>query len=220
MDFCDRAMSQRDDESHGRSDFYPIVRKTLCGALFLDRDGVINIDRGYVYRIEDFEFIPGIFELVRYAVHVLGWPAIVVTNQAGIARGLFDENAYFALTGWMCARFRDEGAPLTKVYYCPYHETLGIGRYRVDHDWRKPKPGMLLQAAADFNLTLSDSVLIGDKISDIESAAAAGVAGRILIDPSNAPRDPKVPPHQVAVNLHQALTMLRLRYEALRSRPN
>ena len=132
-------------------------------ALFLDRDGVINLDKGYVGRVEDFEFLPGIFELARFAVHELGWPLVVVSNQSGIGRGYFDEDAYQRLTDWMCERFRAEQAPIARVYHCPYHPTHGIGAYRADHDWRKPKPGMILQAATDLNLDLSRSVLIGDK---------------------------------------------------------
>src|SRR3981189_1599872 len=87
-------------------------------ALFLDRDGVINVDHGYVHRIDEFEFLPGIFDLVRFAVHEVDWPVIVVTNQAGIGRGLFDEQAFECLTIWMRERFVREGAPLTKVYHC------------------------------------------------------------------------------------------------------
>src|SRR2546423_9163534 len=88
-------------------------------ALFLDRDGVINIDHGYVHRVDEFEFLPGIFDLVRYAVRELDWPVVVVTNQAGIGRGLFDEKAFESLTSWMCERFAREGAPLTRAYHCP-----------------------------------------------------------------------------------------------------
>ena len=200
--------------SQASSDVRASAPKVLRSALFLDRDGIINVDRGYVHCIEDFEFVPGIFDLVRFAVHDLGWPVIVITNQSGIARGLYDEPAYLALTEWMCDRFYAEGAPLTKVYHCPYHPTLGIGRYRVDHDWRKPKPGMIFQAAADLDLNLSESVLIGDKNSDMEAAAAAGIVERIKIDPRNVQPDPTAPPHRVLQNLGQALALLRARRRA------
>ena len=198
--------------SQGSSDVRASAPKVPRSALFLDRDGIINVDRGYVHCIEDFEFVPGIFDLVRFAVHNLSWPVIVITNQSGIARGLYDESGYLALTEWMCHRFYAEGASLTKVYHCPYHPTLGIGRYRVDHDWRKPKPGMILQAAADFDLNLPEFVLIGDKNNDIEAAAAAGIIERIKIDPRNAQPDPTAPPHRVLQNLGQALAMLRARF--------
>lgn len=178
-------------------------------ALFLDRDGVINVDRGYVSRVEDFEFLPGIFELVRFAGRELGWPAVVVSNQSGIGRGYFDEAAYRALTDWMCERFRAEGAPIARVYHCPYHPSHGIGAYRVDHDWRKPKPGMILQAAADLNLDLPKSALIGDRLDDMEAAAAAGVPLRIRIAGEGASADAAGPPHRVVRSLPDALALLR-----------
>src|SRR5262245_18434586 len=88
-------------------------------ALFLDRDGVISVDHGYVHRVDQFQFLPGIFDLVRHAVRELYWPVVVVTNQAGIGRGLFGEKAFDKLTSWMCERFASEGAPLANVYHCP-----------------------------------------------------------------------------------------------------
>ena len=185
----------------------PTRRRTA--ALFLDRDGVINVDRGYVHRIEQFEFLPGIFELARFAAQELAWPIVVVTNQAGIGRGMFAERDYHALNQWMCERFRSAQAPIAKVYHCPYHPELGIGEYRVEHDWRKPKPGMILQASADLNLDLSRSILIGDKVSDIEAAASAGIALRIRLDPQGMPPDPSVPPHRVVRSLPEALALLR-----------
>jgi D-glycero-D-manno-heptose 1,7-bisphosphate phosphatase len=177
-------------------------------ALFLDRDGVINVDCGYVHRVDQVEFLPGIFELARFAAE-RAWPIVVVTNQAGIGRGLYAEAEYQTVNQWMCDRFRDERAPIAKVYHCPFHAEFGIGEYRVDHPWRKPKPGMLLQAAADLGLDLSRSCLIGDKLSDIEAAAAAGVLERILLDPLGLGSEPQVPPHRVARDLSQALALLR-----------
>jgi D-glycero-D-manno-heptose 1,7-bisphosphate phosphatase len=178
-------------------------------ALLLDRDGVINVDRGYVHRIEDFEFIPGIFELTRFVVQQLGWPVIVITNQAGIARGFYDEAAYLRLTQWMCECFSARHAPIARVYHCPYHPEHGVGPYRLAHDWRKPLPGMIMQAQIDFDLDLSKSVLIGDKISDIAAGAAAGVKLRIRIDPLATPPGAGDPPHQVVRNLEDALFLLQ-----------
>ena len=177
-------------------------------ALFLDRDGVINVDRGYVHRVDQFEFLPGIFEVARF-VAKLAWPIVVVTNQAGIGRGLFCEEDYQAVNGWMCDRFRSEQAPVARVYHCPFHPELGIGEYRIDHPWRKPKPGMLLQAAADLNLDLSRSCLIGDKVTDIEAAAAAGVPERIRLDPQRLASGGVAPAHRVARDLPEALALLR-----------
>jgi D-glycero-D-manno-heptose 1,7-bisphosphate phosphatase len=169
---------------------------------------VINEDRGYVYRIQDIAFVPGIFELARHAVHELGWRVVVTTNQSGIGRGYFDEAAYSTLTGWICERFRAENAPLAAVYHCPFHPEHGIGAYRVDHDWRKPKPGMILQAAADLGLDLARSAAIGDKMSDIEAAQAAGIVLRIRLDPNGRSPDPAAPSHHVIRSLSEALPLL------------
>jgi D-glycero-D-manno-heptose 1,7-bisphosphate phosphatase len=181
----------------------------LTRALFLDRDGVINVDRGYVHRIEDFEFVPCIFELTRFVVQELGWPVFVITNQAGIARGIYDEASYLRLTQWMCECFSAQHAPISRVYHCPYHPEHGVGRYRQAHDWRKPMPGMILQAQIDFGLDLPNSVLIGDKISDIEAGAAAGIKLCIRIDPLASLPGASDPPHQVVRNLADAMFLLQ-----------
>ncbi len=182
-------------------------------ALFIDRDGVINVDHGYVHRIDQFEFIPGIFELARFVAGELRWPIIVATNQSGIGRGYFDENAYEALTRWMCERFDQEGAPLARVYHCPYHPLHGIGAYKADHPWRKPRPGMFMQAADDLGISLADSVLIGDRMSDIEAAAAAGIGLRIRLarlEPDHPLGGAKqTPPHTVVADLKAALALLQ-----------
>jgi len=175
-------------------------------ALFLDRDGIVNVDYGYVHRREQFEFVPGIFELARHAAEV-GWPVVVVTNQAGIGRGLFDEAAFHDLTRWMCERFTAERAPIARVYHCPYHPEFGLGPYRLDHPWRKPRPGMILQAATDLGLDLPASALIGDKPSDIVAAAAAGVGLRILVGTADAGNGALA--HRVVANLAEALAALR-----------
>ncbi len=159
-------------------------------ALFLDRDGVINVDHGYVHRIEDFEFLPGIFDLVRAARHRDLVP-VVVTNQAGIARGYYDEAQFARLTDWMIARFAAERAALERVYHCPTHPTEGIGKYRVDSIDRKPGPGMLLRARDELGLDLAASVLLGDKVSDMLAGRAAGVGHLLLLrahpDAADAP---------------------------------
>jgi D-glycero-D-manno-heptose 1,7-bisphosphate phosphatase len=151
----------------------------LRPALFLDRDGVINVDHGYVHRIEQFEFLPGIFDLCR-AARARDHRIVVVTNQAGIGRGLYTEREFFQLTDWMRERFSDEGASIDGVYFCPTHPTAGIGAYRVHSNLRKPAPGMILQAAAELNLDLPASALVGDKASDAMAGVAAGV-GRIVV---------------------------------------
>jgi D-glycero-D-manno-heptose 1,7-bisphosphate phosphatase len=145
-----------------------------AAALFLDRDGVINVDHGYVHRAQDFEFLPGIFELAR-AARTLGLRLVVVTNQAGIGRGLYGEADFERLTAWMRERFADEGASIDAVYHCPTHPTAGIGAYRVDSPRRKPNPGMILEARDALGLDLDASILLGDKPSDLEAGLAAGV---------------------------------------------
>ncbi len=148
-------------------------------ALFLDRDGVININHGYVHAPEQTDWVPGIFELVAKA-HVRGYLPIVVTNQAGIGRGLYDEAAFLAYTAWMHAQFAARGTPLLASYWCPHHPGEGLGDYRVDCDCRKPRPGMLLQAIERFGIDPSRSLMIGDKQGDLDAAAAAGVPARLL----------------------------------------
>ena len=150
----------------------------LRPALFLDRDGVINVDRGYVHRQEDFEFMPGIFELVRTA-NKRGYLVVVVTNQAGIGRGYYSELQFLSLTSWMKECFRIEGARIDAVYFCPFHPEYGIGVYRQESDCRKPNPGMLFQAAKDFEIELTKSIIVGDKLSDMEAGRSAGVGSLI-----------------------------------------
>lgn len=145
-------------------------------ALFLDRDGVINIDRGYVSKVEDFEFIDGAAEAIA-AFNERGWHVFIVTNQSGIARNYYTEDDMHALHDWMQARLAEKNARIDRIYYCPYHEDGENIRYRKDSFDRKPKPGMLLRAMSDFNVKRESSFLIGDKEADIEAARAAGVAG-------------------------------------------
>lgn len=143
-------------------------------ALFLDRDGVINVEKNYVYRIEDFEFVEGIFELCACAQD-LGFKLIVITNQAGIGRGYYTDDDFELLSRWMRDEFRSRGIEINRVYHCPYHPTAGVGEYRRESFDRKPNPGMILSAQRDFELDLSQCVLIGDKDSDIEAGRTAGV---------------------------------------------
>lgn len=143
-------------------------------ALFLDRDGVINADHGYVHTPEQTQWMPGIFDLCREAV-ADGFVLVVVTNQAGIARGYYTEAQFLDYTRWMHAQFAKRGVPLLATYYCPHHPTEGKGIYLRDCDCRKPKPGMLLRAIEELGLLPSASKLIGDKASDLAAGASAGV---------------------------------------------
>jgi D-glycero-D-manno-heptose 1,7-bisphosphate phosphatase len=166
----------------------------LRRAAFLDRDGVINVDRGYVSRREDFTFVPGVLEGARQ-LHELGYALVVVTNQSGIGRGLYSKDDFDTLTAWMKAEFTAAGAPLAGVYSCPHHPTDAIGPYLRACDCRKPAPGMLLTAAQELKLRLSASVMFGDKETDLEAARAAGVPLRVLLgtDARETPALPTVP---------------------------
>lgn len=158
-------------------------------ALFLDRDGVINHDSGYTSNPQSFEFINGIFELCQ-AANRLGYLLIVVTNQAGIGRGYYSEQDFLSLTRWMCQRFDEKGVHITDVFHCPYHPTHGVGHYKKESLDRKPHPGMLLRAAAKYELDMGLSIMIGDKDSDMQAARSAGVGKRChyLPDTSAGPR--------------------------------
>lgn len=138
-------------------------------ALFIDRDGTINIEKHYVYRKEDFVFIPGIFDLLKHFTDN-GYLIFIITNQSGIARGLYSEDDYNKLTEWMLNEFELKGIKITKVYHCPHHPDI-----TGPCNCRKPKPGMILQAIEEFNIDPSASVLIGDKKSDILAGENAGI---------------------------------------------
>jgi D-glycero-D-manno-heptose 1,7-bisphosphate phosphatase len=148
-------------------------------ALFLDRDGVINSDKGYVYRPDQFEFIEGIFDLCSKAME-LNYLIIIITNQAGVGRGYYTEQQFHNLTRWMCQEFRAQDVYIDQVYFCPYHATHGIGEYKRESIFRKPGPGMILQAAKEFDVNLEKSVLVGDKETDILAGIAAGVGCNLL----------------------------------------
>jgi D-glycero-D-manno-heptose 1,7-bisphosphate phosphatase len=155
-------------------------------ALFLDRDGVINAENGYVHSRQDFHFKEGIHELCR-AAQALGYLLLVVTNQAGIARGYYTEAHFLELTKWMIQKFAEEQIQIAGVYYCPYHSVHGLGKYKRDSPDRKPNPGMLLRAQTDFQLELAKCILIGDKLSDIQAAQAAGIGTAILLRSTDSP---------------------------------
>jgi D-glycero-D-manno-heptose 1,7-bisphosphate phosphatase len=155
----------------------------LHRALFLDRDGVINEDQGYVHRIDDCRFLPGIFELAAEFSRC-GFLLVVASNQSGIGRGLFTEDDYRRLTAWIEEQFRERDAPIAATYFCPDHPTEGVGAYRRESFFRKPAPGMLLQAARDLDIDLGASWAIGDKQRDTQAAFAAGIGTVVELDPT------------------------------------
>lgn len=134
-------------------------------ALFLDRDGIINIDCAYPHKPEQIIFTEGIFDLCKEALS-RGYLLIVVTNQAGVAKGYFTEEDVRKLHEWMRQKFNERGIEIHAFYYCPFHPKATVEKYRKESDWRKPGPGMILQAVKDFNINITESLMVGDKGSD------------------------------------------------------
>lgn len=158
-------------------------------AAFIDRDGVINEERNYVHRIEDFVLLPGVAKALTL-LRDAGYRLIVVTNQAGIARGYYDIHAMNRLHEHLRSRLAAEGVDLDAIYFCPHHPEGNVEGLNIECECRKPSPGMLLQAAQEFNLDLAVSVIIGDKTSDIAAGKRAGVGFSILVE-SGHKIDPK-----------------------------
>ncbi len=145
-------------------------------ALFLDRDGVLNVDHGYVSTRERFEWMPGALDAIRAATQA-GWHVFVVTNQSGVARGYYDEPAVRDLLEWMADEARRAGGTIDDTRFCPFHEEATVAAYRQASDWRKPAPGMLLDLMRAWELDPARCVMIGDQPTDLQAAAAAGVTG-------------------------------------------
>ena len=154
-------------------------------ALFLDRDGVVNHEVGYLHKIDDARFMDGIFSLCRSA-KAQGMKIIIVTNQAGIGRGYYTEAQFHELMDWMREELTREGAEFDAVYFSPHHPEHGIGEYKRESEDRKPLPGMLLRAAHDHGIDLASSIMIGDRCSDVAAANAAGLAKAFLISGTEA----------------------------------
>jgi D-glycero-D-manno-heptose 1,7-bisphosphate phosphatase len=152
----------------------------LRPTLFLDRDGVLNVDHGYVHRWEDFDWIPGAREAVR-RFNAAGWLVIVITNQSGIGRGYYTEDEMHALHGRMQEALAEAGARIDAFYYCPQHPEAADEAYRhPDPPDRKPNPGMLLRALSEWPVDRDRAVMIGDKPADIEAALRAGIKGLLF----------------------------------------
>lgn len=156
----------------------------MKAAVFLDRDGVINIDHGYVSKIDDFKFIEGSIEAMQI-LKGKGYLLVVVTNQSGIARGYYSEEDFHNLTEWMDWSLADKGIDLDGIYYCPHHADKGIGNYKVECDCRKPNSGMFESAIADLAIDPNMSFLVGDKLSDIKAGIKAGLKGNYLVNSGN-----------------------------------
>ncbi len=147
----------------------------LRKALFLDRDGVVNIEKNYLHKIEDFELVEGIIDVCR-AYQEQDYLIIIVTNQSGISRGFYSEDDFALLSQWMVEYFKTLGIIITHIYHCPHHENIDGAC-----ECRKPEPGMFLSAQKKYNLDMASSVMIGDNERDIEAAQRAGVGMNILL---------------------------------------
>ena len=178
-------------------------------AVFIDRDGTISEEVGYVKHVSRYRVFPFAAEAVR-ALHDAGWLAVLVTNQAGVARGYFAEDLIGQVHGTLAAELEKGGARLDAVYYCPHHPTVGEPPYRLDCDCRKPRPGLIRRAAEDLYVDLARSWMVGDRYSDVELARNAGVRAAFVLtgygrgELEYQSRDWRHQPDLVAENLLEA----------------
>ena len=154
----------------------------VVNAVFLDRDGVINQDFGYVGNWADFYFCPGALDALKM-LSDKNVDIFIVTNQSGIARGYYTEQEFNSLTKKMLDVMQEHGVIISSVYFCPHHIEGHVVKYALKCDCRKPLPGMLVKAASDFDINFSEAIMIGDKSSDMQAAEAAGISSRYFIDP-------------------------------------
>lgn len=149
-------------------------------AIFLDRDGTLNQDHGYVHEIDDFQFFEGAIEALL-ELKKMGFALVVVTNQSGIARGMYSEAQFLRLTEWMDWSLADRDVELDGIYFCPHHPQAIDEKYRQECECRKPKPGMLLDAQQELNIDMAASYMVGDKLDDLLAGQAANVGTRVLV---------------------------------------
>ena len=150
-------------------------------AVFLDRDGTINVDKDYLYKIEEFEYLPGVKDALK-RFQAAGYELIIITNQSGIGRGYYTEEDFKKLCDFMTEDLKKDGIEISDIYYCPHLPEAAAIEYRADCDCRKPKPGMILAAANKYNLDLENSYMVGDSFTDVQCGRAAGVKTVFLGD--------------------------------------
>lgn len=148
-------------------------------AVFLDRDGTINVEKNYLYRIEDFEYIDGAVEALQ-KLHQAGFLLVVVTNQSGIARGYYSEEDFRTLNGWMRKDLQERGVPIASVYYCPHHPQAVVPKYRAVCDCRKPAAGLFQRAIRELDIDVDKSYAVGDKLRDLAICEEEPVQGILL----------------------------------------
>jgi D-glycero-D-manno-heptose 1,7-bisphosphate phosphatase len=180
----------------------------LRPGLFLDRDGVVNRETGYLYRPDQVVFTPGVFDLCRHA-QAMGFAIIIITNQSGIARRLYSEADFHSLMNWMTVEFLRQNIRVDGYYFCPHHPEFGLGDYRKECEDRKPQPGMILKAAIGHNIDLKRSVLVGDRCSDIQAGAAANVPNLFLLRGTEPAGCGDGATHSVISELHEITPLLR-----------
>ncbi|NYT27512.1 D-glycero-beta-D-manno-heptose 1,7-bisphosphate 7-phosphatase [Candidatus Thiodubiliella endoseptemdiera] len=168
--------------------------------VFLDRDGVINQEKNYLYKIEDFIFIDGVFDACRQ-FQELGFKIIIVTNQSGIARGYYNADDFDKLNIWVLAQFKQQGVDILDVFYCPHTP-------EDDCECRKPKPGMLLSAQKKHNIAMQNSWMIGDKENDISAANKAGIKNTILVRSGHKINEKKSKAQFILNSISQSKTII------------
>lgn len=161
-------------------------------AVFLDRDGTINVEKNYLHRIEDFEFIAGAPEAIK-RLNDAGFLVIVVTNQSGVARGYYEIEAVHRLHAFLDKELARVGAHVDAYFVCPHHPEEGVGEYRCDCHCRKPMPGMLIEAERKFGIDLAASFMIGDKLADVEAALKGGCKPLLVLTGHGADHAALVP---------------------------
>lgn len=182
-------------------------------AIFLDRDGTINIEKNFLYKISDFEFIQNVPEAIK-TFNSLGYKVIVLTNQSGIARGYYSEEALINLHSHIDVKLKKYNAKIDAYYYCPHNFEHGIGKYKIDCECRKPKTGMFKQAIENYNIDIKKSWMIGDKVSDIIPAQKLGLnCGMVLTGYGEIEKDKLDSTIQIFSNLYEMSEFLKKSHE-------